>query len=112
MPCCGKSTSRSTYMGIPGSPRFGPTGVIELRSLEGCTEPDCITPYQGEHRTDVAYLVGWNTEHEKLFRGRDSKVATGYANEHADPGSRHGLRIDRIMLTELPIRAIRLLYAD
>lgn len=90
-------------MGIPGSPRFGQTGVIELGSLAGCTEPECITPYNGDHRFDTAYLVGWNTEHEKLFRGdrTNARRAVAYANANGR------LRTDRILLTELPLRAVR-----
>lgn len=108
MPCCGKSTSRSTYMGLPGSPRFTAQGVIELASINGCTELDCLAPYAGKHRNDLVYLVGWGTEHERLFR--KGKEAAAWAN-HLGGGSAQ-LRNDRVMASELPARAVRELFGE
>lgn len=110
MPCCGKSTARSTFMGQVGSPRFGQTGVIELAMLADCDHPDCITPYNGKHRLDLAYLVGWNTEHERLFKSNEGKKAAAWAS-HLGGGALL-LRNDRVMLTELPKRAVEMLYAE
>lgn len=90
-----------------GSPHFNQFGVIALASIGDCWDIDCKTPYNGEHRTEVAYLVGWRTEYERLFRGSDSKAAIAWANHTG--GER--LRNDRVLLTDLPVRAVQKLYA-
>lgn len=108
MPCCGgRSTSRATNSGLPGAPRLNQTGVIELASLADCTDPDCLAPYSGVHRHATAYIVGWNTEHERLFKANEGKAAAAWAS-HLGDGV---LKNDRIILAELSVRAVEELLA-
>lgn len=87
----------------PGDPTYGPTGVIALQAY-----PDCMEPYNYEHRADMAYLVGWTTEHEKVFRSDQSGAAIGYATSFGEPP----LRIDRVLLTSLCAQAVWDLYGE
>lgn len=97
--------SRSTYM---GDLRFTAQGVIELQAMADCADSDCLAPYNGEHRNDLVYLVGWNTEHERLFR--DGKEAVAWKNHLG--GGKATLSNHRVLASELPGRAVRELYAE
>jgi hypothetical protein len=68
----GADLPRSGYM-----PPRGPNGVYELAA-----SPGCFTPYQGAHRRDSVYVVGLNTEHERIFWRREVKDALRYAKEN------------------------------
>jgi hypothetical protein len=105
MPCCGKTTTRAT---ANGALRITQYGVVELASMRDCDEPDCRGPYQGHRRNSVAYIVGIGTEHERLFTDHQGKMAAAYA-------SRFGkgvVRNDKVLLSELPTRAVNELYGE
>lgn len=86
--------------------RFNAQGVIDLTAYRDCEDIDCRSPYTGEHSRDLVYLVGFGTEHERLFLKSTDAIA--WAN-HLGGGDMQ-LRNDRIMTTELPTRAVIDLY--
>ena len=67
----GNSLFKSGYM-----PPAGPNGVYELASHRGCTRP-----YNGRSRTKSVYVIGLNTEHERIFHRKDNRAAIRYAKE-------------------------------
>ena len=67
----GNSLFKSGYQ-----PQAGPNGVYEMFSHPGCWQP-----YNGKQRTASVYVVGLNTEYERVFVRKDNKDAIRYAKE-------------------------------
>lgn len=100
--CCWRPvTQTATVFTGPGEPTLSMTGTVTLH-----TYPDCIEPYNGDYRADLAYLVGWGTDNERLFRSNKAKAAIAYANTF----NPH-LPNSRVALTQLCTRAVEDLYA-
>ena len=67
----GNSLFKSGYM-----PQAGANGIYPLAS-----HPECTRPYNGKSRTQSVYVVGLNTERERVFKRKDNKDAIRYAKE-------------------------------
>lgn len=103
MSCCWRPVAQQQGVRrADGSLRPEPsgTGVVPLTSY-----PDCQQPHAGQHRAKTIYLVGWKTEHEKLFRNDEAKAAVVYSNS-ADKK----LMVDRIPASQICDQAIVDLY--
>jgi hypothetical protein len=59
--------SRSLLRAYPGP---GDDGVVMLQAA-----PDCTTPYDGVFRQATVFVVGYATEHERLFKRGDRTEA-------------------------------------
>lgn len=68
------------------------------------TYPDCTTLHQGAYAGDSIYVVGRNTEFEKLFRRKDLASATSYTIDTKQ-------QIENIPTTGLCDQAVLDLYA-
>jgi hypothetical protein len=68
------------------------------------TYPDCTVLYTGQYDGDSIYIVGRNTEFEKLFNRQDLAAATTYAIET-------GQQIENIPNTGLCAQAVLDVYA-
>ena len=44
------------------------------------TYPDCTEPYTGDHYDEKIYVVGFRTEHERLFRRSQKSAMMAYMN--------------------------------
>lgn len=77
-----------------------------LYTLQG--HEDCTTPYVGPYKASTIYIVGYTTEHERLFRRSDRNRALQYQTE-ASPGTR--LSILMAPATMLCSSAVEALYA-
>lgn len=77
MSCCWKPASKRQNTANFGQrmPQPDGSGTIPLAAY-----PDCRQPHNGAHRDSTVYLVGWRTEHEKLFLDSDAKQAVIYRN--------------------------------
>lgn len=76
MSCCWKPVSaQMNVISDSPLPRVGGDGVVPLASY-----PDCTQPHAGKHRNQVIYIVGWKTEHERLFPHSEAKAAIIYRN--------------------------------
>lgn len=64
-------------------------------------------PHTGDHRDERVYVVGWGTEHEKMFKASDSKRAVSY-RQLTD----RNLRISQINADQICNRAILDLYSS
>lgn len=78
------------------APSTSATGAIPLND-----QPDNALPYTGEGRNETIYLVGWGTEHERLFPATDAKQAVAYRNDIDKK-----LRIDPVPASQLPTGAV------
>jgi hypothetical protein len=76
MSCCWKPVATQMHV-ISDSPlpRVDGSGTIALASY-----PDSRQPHNGKHRNQVVYIVGWRTEHERLFPHSEAKAAVLYRN--------------------------------
>lgn len=55
--------------------RLRVNGVYQL-----ATYPDCSDPYIGTERKEWVYVVGYRTEHERLFKRSDKGAMVTYFN--------------------------------
>lgn len=66
-----------------------PRIVPERHTVDGVyqlgTYPDCTTPYTGEYRTQEVYVIGFRTEHERIFRRSAKAAAVAYYNSFNPP---------------------------
>lgn len=69
-------------------------GIIPLRDYTG------TTPYIGEQRSGTAYIVGWRTDHERIFTAADVKAAVTYRNT-----TDRTLNLDGVPAGQLPTDA-------
>jgi hypothetical protein len=53
-------------------------GVYDLASYPGCS-----TPYNGTHKDSTVHVVGFGTEHERLFRPSQRAEMVVYYNSFA-----------------------------
>jgi hypothetical protein len=80
MPCACKDKSRLTpdsrnlSRAYPGP---GDDGVVMLRAA-----PECSTPYDGVYRQATVFIVGYDTEHEQVFKRGDRTEALRLAKEN------------------------------
>ena len=58
------------------APKAGTNGVYELFAAPGCFEP-----YNGLSRRESVFVVGINTDDERIFPRSDSRDAKAYARE-------------------------------
>lgn len=71
------------------SPSPGPNGVYEVSTHEGC-----FTPYNGARRMESLYIVGHNTDGQRIFSQWESKDALAYRKSS-------GLTLFRVHSTQL-----------
>jgi hypothetical protein len=81
-------------------PQVGANGIIPLLAY-----PDCTQPHSGVFRSERVYIVGWGTEHERLFRSTQAAQAITYRN-----GTDKNLRISRADCDKLCDQAVTDLY--
>lgn len=62
--------------GYPG-PKPNAKGMYPMAAA-----PDCDEPYWGEFNTANVYVVGQQTELEKIFRRSQKREASAYARQH------------------------------
>ena len=76
MSCCWKPISaQMNVVSDSPLPQVNGSGTITLASY-----PDGGPPHAGKHRNQVVYIVGWKTEHERLFPHSEAKAAVIYRN--------------------------------
>jgi hypothetical protein len=66
--------SRNLLRAYPGP---GDEGVVSLRYA-----PDCTSPYDGIYRQATVFVVGYDTEHEQLFKRGDRTAALKMARDN------------------------------
>ncbi len=78
MSCCWRPVAHQQLLasGMRRAPAPEGNGIVPLSSY-----PDARDAHTGELRYQTLYLVGWKTEHERLFLGTDAKRAIVYRNE-------------------------------
>lgn len=78
MSCCWRPVAHQQLVasGMRHAPAPEGNGIIPL-----ATHPDAQDAHVGELRNQTLYLVGWKTEHERLFLASDAKKAIAYRNE-------------------------------
>jgi hypothetical protein len=79
----------------------GPNGVYELVAY-----PGVFIPYQGPNRARSIYVVGYGTEHERLFRHTEQR------NEAIAYGKALDLDLSRVAATSLPWPAVAELFNE
>ena len=65
------------------------TGTIMFRSA-----PDCTEPYRGPFKRMTAFVVGYDTDDEKLFMKSDRSEAIRYAKDNK-------LTFDQVLASQL-----------
>lgn len=100
--CCWRPVAHQQPVRTDGTRRPEPdnTGLITLASY-----PESTKKHSGEYRAKTVYLVGYDTEHERLFRHDDAKAAVAYKN-----GIDRNLPFDRFVAGNMPDDAIADLY--
>lgn len=58
-------------------PRPDETGTIMLQSV-----PECTEAYDGAFRKSTVFIVGYGTEHERVFKRADRNAAIAAAREN------------------------------
>ncbi len=78
MSCCWRPVAHQQLIasGSRRAPAPEGNGIIPLSSYLNTSGA-----HTGELRNQTLYLVGWKTEHERLFLGTDAKKAIVYRNE-------------------------------
>jgi hypothetical protein len=99
--CCWRPISQQIGARGGSAPRVGGNGVIPLNGY------DDSTGYTDTGRNQTVYLVGWGTEHEKIFAGTDAKRAVAYRNK-----TNTDLVITPVQAQELPADAVAELLAS
>lgn len=96
MPCCWRPVAhqQAVASGNRRAPSPDGRGIIPLNDYDG------ETPYGGEQRNATAYVVGWQTEHERIFTASDVKAAVAYRNE-----TDRKLNLDGVPAGQLPADA-------
>lgn len=102
MSCCWRPVAHRQQTAGRRAPQPDGTGVIQLTSY-----PDGGLPYSGPSAGQALYLVGWRSEHERLFLGTDGKAAVAYRNSIDKT-----LPIDRVTAQQLPTGAVQALLAQ
>lgn len=96
MSCCWRPVAHQRPLSANGrAPAPNSLGAIPLVGREDAA------PYGGESRGETIYLVGWRTEHERLFLGVHAKDAVVYRNK-----TDRNLRLDPVAAGQLPAPAI------
>lgn len=78
---CKNGGIRVQHASIQAAPQLNAYGLLPLRGFE-----DCATPYTGNHKAASVYVVGYGTEHERLFRRTDRNAALEYQSTASPDG--------------------------
>lgn len=104
MSCCWRPISQQiASMRSDGNPvpYRDASGLVAIQGYEDCTQA-----YTGSRKIETVYIVGWSTEHERLFPASRARDAVVYRNE-----TDRKLSIDQVQAGNLCALAVEALWA-